>query len=238
MSRQNLAIPLMGAAALVGGGVYYARTPSSTSGDAAQQISNKAKPRPTSDQTATEDRKRAADAKRDNGLGGAGVGMTQNTGGAELSSGNRSGASGNNDTPRGPRDKFPSDAGEIGGGHGRGNSNTRAIETHGPSTTTPGSSTSTGALGGGKDKGKDKGSSSSSSSGSASDASNNSSGVGAKLQGFFGTGGGQAQKGEKSRQAPLDTKIASHHADTPTNKGGSPWDKHRRDVTAVSSTES
>ncbi|WQF77505.1 hypothetical protein CDEST_02519 [Colletotrichum destructivum] len=227
MSRQNLAIPLMGAAALVGGGVYYARTPSSTSGDAAQQISNTAKPRPTSDQTATEDRKRAADAKRDNGLGGAGVGMTNNTGGAELSTGNRSGASGNSDTPKGPRDKFPSDAGEIGGGHGRGNSNTRAIETHGPSMT-PGSSTATGALGGGKDKG----------SGSAPDTSNQSSGVGSKLQGFFGTGGGEAQKGEKSRQAPLDTKIASHHADTPTNKGGSPWDKHRRDVTAVSSTES
>ncbi|GJC92591.1 hypothetical protein ColKHC_01417 [Colletotrichum higginsianum] len=217
MSRQNLAIPLMGAAALVGGGVYYARTPSSTSGDAAQQISNTAKPRPTSDQTATEDRKRAADAKRDNGLGGAGVGMNNNTGGAELSTGNRSGASGNSDTP-----KVPSDAGEIGGGHGRGNSNTRAIETHGPSMT-PGSSTATGALGGGKDKG----------SGSAPTLRTK-----APLQGFFGTGGGEAQKGEKSRQAPLDTKIASHHADTPTNKGGSPWDKHRRDVTAVSSTES
>ncbi|GKT54665.1 hypothetical protein ColTof4_08472 [Colletotrichum tofieldiae] len=220
MSRQNLAVPLMGAAALLGGGVYYARKPSNTSGDASQQIANADKPRPTSDETATENRKRAADAKRDNGLGGAGVGTNNATGGAELSTGNRSGSSANHDAPKGPSEKFPSDAGEVGGGHGRGNSNTRAIETHGPSMSS-GSSTVTGALGGG---------------GSDTAGSSNSSGIGSKLQGFFGTGG--SQDGEKKRQAPVDTKIASHHADTPTNKGGSPWDKHRKDVTAVSSTES
>ncbi|GJC80358.1 hypothetical protein ColLi_03196 [Colletotrichum liriopes] len=220
MSRQNLAVPLMGAAALLGGGVYYARKPSNTSGDASQQIANADKARPTSDETATENRKRAADAKRDNGLGGAGVGTNNATGGAELSTGNRSGSSANHDAPKGPSEKFPSDAGEIGGGHGRGNSNTRAIETHGPSMSS-GSSTATGALGGG---------------GSGTTSSSNGSGIGSKLQGFFGTGG--SQDGEKKRQAPVDTKIASHHADTPTNKGGSPWDKHRKDVTAVSSTES
>ncbi|GKT48160.1 uncharacterized protein ColSpa_08341 [Colletotrichum spaethianum] len=227
MSRQNLAVPLMGAAALLGGGVYYARKPSNTSGDASQQIANADKPRPTSDEMATQDRKRAADAKRDNGLGGAGVGLNNNTGGAELSSGTRSGSSGNRDTPKGPSEKFPSDAGQIGGGYGGGNSNTRAIETHGPSMS-PGSSTATGALGGGKSNGGGGGSDTASSS--------NGSGVGSKLQGFFGTGGGQ--NGEKKRQAPVDTKIASHHADTPTNKGGSPWDKHRKDVTSVSDTES
>ncbi|KAK1978101.1 hypothetical protein LZ30DRAFT_752391 [Colletotrichum cereale] len=233
MSRQNLAIPLMGAAALVGGGVFFMRQPSGTSGDAAQQIANKDKPRPNSDETAatdkaTESRKRAADAKRDNGLGGAGVGLNNNTGGAELSSGNQSGTSADRrSAPKGPKEKFPDDAGQIGGGYGAGNANTRAIETHGPSMT-PGSSTATGALGGGKSSGGGGGKDTASSS--------NSSGVGEKLQGFFGTGGGQDK--EKKRQAPVDTKIASHHADTPTNKGGSPWDKHRRDVTSVSSTES
>ncbi|KAK2025114.1 hypothetical protein LX32DRAFT_703994 [Colletotrichum zoysiae] len=233
MSRQNFAAPLMGAAALVGGGVYYMRQPSNTSGDAAQQVANADKPRLTSDETAaatdkaTERRKRAADAKRDNGLGGAGVGFNNNTGGAELSSGNQSGTSADRrDAPRGPKEKFPDDAGQVGGGYGGGNANTRAVETHGPSMT-PGSSTATGAVGGGK-----------SGSGGGGDAvsSSNGSGIGSKLQGFFGTGGGQG--GEKKRQAPVDTKIASHHADTPTNRGGSPWDKHRRDVTAVSDTES
>ncbi|KAK2006308.1 hypothetical protein LZ32DRAFT_102406 [Colletotrichum eremochloae] len=228
MSRQNFAVPLMGAAALVGGGVYYMRQPSNTSGDAAQQIANSDKSRPTSDETATESRKRAADAKRDNGLGGAGVGFNNNTGGAELSTGNQSGTSADRQgAPKGPKDKFPSDAGQVGGGHGSGNANTRAVETHGPSMT-PGSSTATGAVGGGKSSGGGGGSDTTSSS--------NSSGIGSKLQGFFGTGG--SQDGEKKRQAPMDTKVMSHHADTPTNKGGSPFDKHRRDVTAVSDTES
>ncbi|KAK1585073.1 uncharacterized protein LY79DRAFT_519508 [Colletotrichum navitas] len=233
MSRQNLAVPLMGAAALVGGGVYYMRQPSNTSGDPAQQIANTDKRRPTSDETtsdkATESRKRAADAKRDNGLGGAGVGFNNNTGGAELSSGNQSGTSADGrGAPKGPKEKFPNDAGQVGGGYGSGNANTRAVETHGPSMT-PGSSTATGAVGGGKSSGGGGG-------GGDAASSSNSSGIGSKLQGFFGTGGGQG--GEKVRQAPVDTKIASNHADTPTKKGGSPWDKHRRDVTAVSDTES
>ncbi|KAK2060025.1 hypothetical protein LY76DRAFT_591754 [Colletotrichum caudatum] len=94
---------------------------------------------------------------------------------------------------------------------------------------TPGSSTATGSVGGGKSGGGGGG-------GGDAVSSSNGSGIGSKLQGLFGTGGGQG--GEKKRQAPVDTKIASHHADTPTNKGGSPWDKHRRDVTAVSDTES
>ncbi|KAK1994536.1 hypothetical protein LX36DRAFT_200212 [Colletotrichum falcatum] len=226
MSRQNLAVPLMGAAAMVGGGVYYMRQPSNTSGDAAQQVANADKPRPSSDDTAADGRRRAADAKRDNGLGGAGVGFNNNTGGAELSSGNQSGTGADRrGAPKGPKDKFPDDAGQVGGGYGAGNSNTRAIETHGPSMT-PGSSSATGALGGGK----------SGNGGADSAGGSNGSGIGSKLQGFFGTGGGQG--GEKKRQSPVDTKIASHHADTPTNRGGSPFDKHRRDVTAVSDTDS
>ncbi|KAK1535995.1 hypothetical protein CPAR01_09537 [Colletotrichum paranaense] len=196
MSRQNYAVPLMGAAALLGGGIYYVRKPSTTAGDPAQQIANNAdNSRPSSDAVA-EQRKKAADAKRDNGLGGAGIGTnTGATGGAELSTGNRGGSSADRDTPKGPKDKFPSDAGEIGGGPGRANSNTRAIETHGPSMTR--------------------------SSGSSGE------GIGSKIQGFFTS---SSKNNEKPRQAPVDTKIVSHSPDTPTNRGGSPWDKERRDV--------
>lgn len=206
----------MGAAALLGGGIYYVRKPSTTAGDPAQQIANNAdNSRPSSDAVA-EQRKKAADAKRDNGLGGAGIGTnTGATGGAELSTGNRGGSSADRDTPKGPKDKFPSDAGEIGGGPGRANSNTRAIETHGPSMT-PGSSTLTGAL-----TGKSNGPSTSGSSDSSGE------GIGSKIQGFFT---GSSKGNEKPRQSPVDTKIVSHSPDTPTNRGGSPWDKERRDV--------
>ncbi|KAL0781800.1 hypothetical protein CaCOL14_003135 [Colletotrichum acutatum] len=216
MSRQNYAVPLMGAAALLGGGIYYVRQPSTSSGDPAQQIANNAdNSRPSSDAVA-EQRKKAADAKRDNGLGGAGIGTnTGATGGAELSTGNRGGSSADRDTPKGPKEKFPSDAGEIGGGPGRANSNTRAIETHGPSMT-PGSSTLTGAL-----TGKSNGPSTSGSSGSSGE------GIGSKIQGFFTS---SSKSNEKPRQSPVDTKIVSHSPDTPTNRGGSPWDKERRDV--------
>ncbi|OHE90378.1 hypothetical protein CORC01_14326 [Colletotrichum orchidophilum] len=223
MSRQNYAVPLVGAAALLGGGIYYVRKPSTTSGDASQQIANADKSRPSSDEVADQ-RKKAADAKRDNGLGGAGIGTnTGATGGAELSTGNRGGSSADRDTPKGPKEKFPSDAGEIGGGPGRANSNTRAIETHGPSMS-PGSNTLTGALSG-KSNGPSTGGSSSGSG----------EGIGSKLQGFFTSG---SKDREKLRQSPVDTKIASHSPDTPTNRGGSPWDKERRDVTSVNRTKS
>ncbi|WYZ35093.1 hypothetical protein EsH8_I_001369 [Colletotrichum jinshuiense] len=222
MSRQSLAAPLMGAAAVLGGGVYYARQPSNTSGDPAQQVSNADHPRPSSDEVVAQKRQHA-NAKRDLGLGGAGVGNNHATGGTDIGSGLLSGNTEDpsRSTAKGPTEKFPSDAGQVGGGHGRGNSNTRAIETHGPSTS-PGSSTLTGAL---------KGENSSSGGGGGSSEG----GISEKLHGLF-TSGGKAS--DKPRQAPVDTKIASHHADTPTNKGGSPWDKHRRDVTAVTPTES
>ncbi|KXH63117.1 hypothetical protein CSAL01_13127 [Colletotrichum salicis] len=218
MSRQHYAVPLMGAAALLGGGIYYVRQPSSNPGDAGQQIATNAdNSRPTSD-AVTEQRKKAADAKRDNGLGGAGIGTnTGATGGAELSTGNRGGSAADRDTPKGPKDKFPSDAGEIGGGPGRGNSNTRAIEAHGPSMT-PGSKTLTGAL-----SGKSSGPSTSGSS----DSGGSGEGIGSKIQGFFTS---SSKGNEKVRQSPVDTKIVSHSPDTPTNRGGSPWDKERRDV--------
>ncbi|KAF6830885.1 hypothetical protein CPLU01_07074 [Colletotrichum plurivorum] len=199
MSRQNLTAPLLGAAAVLGGGIYYMRKPSSTSGDAAQQITNENKHRPTSDEMVA-NKKQQADAKRDLGLGGAGVGNNYMTGGTELGSGKKA-DNPNRDVPKGPKEKFPSDAGAIGGGPGRGNANSRAIETHGPSS------------GGGSSGG----------------------GISSTLQGIFGTGG--SKEGDRPSR-PVDTKIASHHADTPTNRGGSPWDKHRKDVTSVTPTES
>ncbi|OLN88329.1 hypothetical protein CCHL11_00206 [Colletotrichum chlorophyti] len=187
MSSRSYAAPALGASAFLGGMIYFARKPPATSGDAAQQIPNENKPRPTSDEVVS-NRKQQADAKRDLGLGGAGVGMNQTTGGTELGSGLKSGntQNPNRDSPKGPTDKMPSDAGEIGGGQGRGKANTRAIETHGP------------------------------------------------LQGFFGTGGNK--DGERPKQAPVDTKIPSNHADTYTKRGGSPFDKHTKDVTATSNT--
>ncbi|KAL0936095.1 uncharacterized protein CTRU02_208310 [Colletotrichum truncatum] len=250
MSRQNLAAPLLGAAALVGGGVYYTRKSTDTSGDPAQQTHG-GKPRPTTDEVVA-NKKQQADAKRDLGLGGAGVGMNQTTGGTELGSGLKSGntENPNRDAPKGPKDKFPSDAGEIGGGQGRGKTNARSIEWQGPSTGGSAGDSSAGSVGGGpsaqssnKEDSKDKPSSSSyagsqgnTGGGTDSNSVGSQGGISQRLQGFFRQGGDQ--EGEKPRQAPMDTKVASNLSDTPTKRGGSPFDKHRKDVTAVSPTES
>ncbi|KAK2729402.1 hypothetical protein CKAH01_10216 [Colletotrichum kahawae] len=189
MAARHFATPIAAGAVLLGGGLYAFNRhvkPSNPSGDPAQQVFDTKKPRPTADEVAN--KKQQADAKRDLGMGGAGVGTNHATGGTDLGSGLKSGntENPNRDTPKGPKEKFPSDAGAIGGGHGRGNANTRAIETHGP------------------------------------------------LGSIFGTGGGS--QGKERHQRPVDTKVASHMADTPTNRGGSPWDKHRRDVTATASS--
>ncbi|TDZ13683.1 hypothetical protein Cob_v013162 [Colletotrichum orbiculare MAFF 240422] len=259
MSRQGFPAAIVGGAALLGGGLYFARKPAST-GDPAQQTHGD-KSRPTADEV--EAKKERANAKRDLGMGGAGVGGNHVTGGTELGSGLRSGNTENPNRERqqGPTDKMPSDAGAIGGGPGRANSNTRAIETHGPSmspsSANPGtggenkSGGGSGGSGGSTNNSSNNNNSSNSSSNNNSDSykkqgtsgdshgntsgsntSGGGSGFSEKLHGLFG---GQ---GERPRQAPVDTKVASHMSDTPTNRGGSPWDKHRKDVTAVSKTES
>ncbi|KAI8293641.1 hypothetical protein K4K59_005606 [Colletotrichum sp. SAR11_240] len=199
------AAPIAAGAVLLGGGLYAFNRhvkPENPAGDPAQQVFNTNKPRPTADEVAN--KKQQADAKRDLGMGGAGVGMNQMTGGTDIGSGLKSGNTDNpnRDTPKGPKDKFPSDAGAIGGGQGRGNANSRAIETHGP--------------------------------GSSAGASNTEGGISQKLGSMFGTGGGS--QGKERHQRPVDTKVASHMADTPTNRGGSPWDKHRKDVTAAAAS--
>ncbi|KAH0425262.1 hypothetical protein CcaCcLH18_11096 [Colletotrichum camelliae] len=209
MAARHFATPIAAGAVLLGGGLYAFNRhvkPSNPSGDPAQQVFDTKKPRPTADEVAN--KKQQADAKRDLGMGGAGVGTNHATGGTDLGSGLKSGntENPNRDTPKGPKEKFPSDAGAIGGGHGRGNANTRAIETHGPSM----------------------------SPGSSAGVSNTEGGISQKLGSIFGTGGGS--QGKERHQRPVDTKVASHMADTPTNRGGSPWDKHRRDVTAAASS--
>ncbi|KAF9871498.1 hypothetical protein CkaCkLH20_11145 [Colletotrichum karsti] len=202
MSKRGLVTPILGATAVLGGGVYYFRKPN-TFGDPAQHVHDTDKPRPTADEVAI--KKEQANAKRDLGMGGAGVGMNHATGGTDIGSGLKSGntQNPNRDTAKGPTEKFPSDAGAVGGGHGRGNANSRAIETHGPSKP----------------------------SGTSGSTGNTEGGISHRLQGFFGTGG--HKEGDRPSTPMMDTKVASHHGDTPTNRGGSPWDKHRRDVTAT-----
>lgn len=56
------------------------------------------------------------------------------------------------------------------------------------------------------------------------------------LQGAAGTGGATSRNQGDLEHDPKNTKIKSNHADTPTKRGGSPFDKHRKDVTAVSGT--
>lgn len=196
MSRSKLTTPALGAVALIGGGLFYSRRGKSS--DA------------TPPQSEVDRKKERANAKRDLGLGGAGVGGNAITGGTELASGLGSGNSKENPTratqkPAGdvPRDQLPS--GGVGGGYGGSNANSRSIELQKPGTPGTGTGTGTGTS------------------------------AGEKLQGIFGTTGSRSEgpTTEKHGVDPKDTKVWSHHADTPTNRGGSPFDKHRRDVTAA-----
>ncbi|ROT35246.1 hypothetical protein SODALDRAFT_328564 [Sodiomyces alkalinus F11] len=212
MSRSTMTGPALGAAALLGGGVYMMRGSKSKNQDA------------TNDPAGVARKKEQADAKRDLGLGGAGVGGNTNTGGTELGSGLASGNTGENQgrwrqaSGRDvPRENLPS--GGVGGGYGGNNANTRAVE-H-----TKGSST-----GGGSGAGENK-----------------TQGVGEMLQGALGSKGSRENEQDRGHEGGpggrgrpegaqgidrQDTKVWSHYGESPTKRGGGPFDKHRKDVTA------
>ncbi|KAG7130357.1 hypothetical protein HYQ45_010792 [Verticillium longisporum] len=197
-------VPAVVGATLLSSGVYMMRGRPSATEAPAQNTATSA-PRPDADEV--ERKKQQAQSKRDNGISGAGVGMTSNTGGAELSTGskagNRTGPQHGGQTISGDVNREDLPSGGVGGGHGGGNDNSRTSVEIG--------------------KGGTQGSKSFF--------------LGMKLQGTAGTGGSTAG-GQQYDVDPKDTRIKSHHADTPSNRGGSPFDKHRRDVTAVSETSS
>ncbi|KAL2758881.1 hypothetical protein ACRALDRAFT_1069063 [Sodiomyces alcalophilus JCM 7366] len=211
MSRSNMTAPALGAAALLGGGIYLMRGRKAKTQDA------------TNDPAGVARKKEQANAKRDLGLGGAGVGGNTQTGGTEIGSGLASGNTGENQgrrrqSPAGdvPRENLPS--GGVGGGYGANNTNTRAIE-HSKGTGTGGS----GSIG---EKAK---------------------GVGEMIQGKLGTTGSRENEQDRGQEGgpggtPMpegvhgvdrqDTKVWSNYSESPTKRGGSPFDKHRKDVTA------
>ncbi|KAM0330114.1 hypothetical protein ACHAQA_004286 [Verticillium albo-atrum] len=235
MSGSRYTVPAVAGVTLLGGGIYMMRGRPSATDDPAQQTS-RSTPRPDADEV--ERKKQQAQSKRDNAISGAGVGMTANTGGAELSGGSNAGNKlgpqhGAQQPGKGVRrEDLPS--GGVGGGHGAGNSNARSIEVGGS-----GSGSGSGDAGGRSFFSGWFGSGGGSSSGqnSSSEGAGMGTTLSQKLQGAAGTGGKTAG-GQQYDVDPKDTRIKSHHADTPTNRGGSPFDKHRRDVTAVSDTSS
>ncbi|KAF3354365.1 hypothetical protein VdG1_07597 [Verticillium dahliae VDG1] len=170
-------VPAVVGATLLGSGVYMMRGRPSATEAPAQNTATSA-PRPDADEV--ERKKQQAQSKRDNGISGAGVGMTSNTGGAELSTGSKAG---NRTGPQHGGQKISGDVSREDLPSGSGTS------------------------------------------------------LSQKLQGTAGTGGSTAG-GQQYDVDPKDTRIKSHHADTPSNRGGSPFDKHRKDVTAVSETSS
>lgn len=237
MSGSKFTTPAIAAAALIGGGIYMTRGGAKTTGaDAAQQLPDKPEPRPDSDEV--QRRREHADAKRDmtggGAGGGAGVGGNAIAMGPEVGAGIKSGTDNpQREAPRPntSRDNLP--AGGVSGGHGGNNSNTASIEMG-----------STGGRGGGLFSGLFGSSTSQESSGPGSGkggggvggSGKGESGLGAMAQGLAGTGGSKAREQGNSDHDPKNTKIKSHDANSPTNRGGSPFDKHRKDVTAVSKT--
>lgn len=209
MSKQSFAAPAVAVAALLGGGVYMFSGRSAS--EAPDNVTKK---------------RQQADAKRDLTGGGAGVGGTAQVMGAELGAGMKSGNTDNpnRDAPKSntSRENLPS--GGVAGGHGGNNSNTASIEM--------GSSGSGGQGLMSSIFGKTAPQTPSSNSNSSS------SGLGETLQGLAGTGGSTSRDQGNSENDPKNTKIKSNKAETPTNRGGSSFDKHRRDVTAVSNTSS
>lgn len=250
MSRSKLTAPVLGAAALLGGGLYVTsgRKGNPSGADAAQQIPDQSQqPRPDADEVAQAQKRREHNnGKRDLLGGGVGVGANANTGGTEIGSGIKKG---NTDNPNretsgtdAPLDKLPS--GGLAGGYGGGNTNTRAIEkgASGVAETVSNAKSNAGGMlsgwfggGGGGGGGDDRKLSPKTKDGSESqDGSSGNRSASQMLQGLAGTGGTSA--GEAPGLDRKNTKIMSHHADAPTNRGGSPHDKHRRDVTATSNT--
>ncbi|KAH7350162.1 hypothetical protein B0T11DRAFT_138537 [Plectosphaerella cucumerina] len=224
MSKQSFAVPAVAVATLLGGGVYMFNKNGRPEASAVPSSSDESKKR------------QQANAKRDLAGGGVGVGGTAQVMGAEVGAGLNSGNTDNpnrdHPKPNTSRENLPS--GGVAGGHGGNNSNTASIEM--------GSSGSGGkgllsSIFGKSDATPSPQAPVNSKSGSSSPGSGASS-VSEMLQGAAGTGGSTSRDQGNSEDDPKNTKIKSNHGDTPTKKGGSPWDKHRKDVTAVSDTSS
>lgn len=201
--------PALGVAAVLGGGIYLMRGRSSSKQDA------------TNDPAGVARKKEQANAKRDLGLGGAGVGGNKVTGGTEIASGMASGNTGENQgrwrqAPGGdvPRENLPS--GGVGGGYGGNNADTLAL---------------------GKSNGGSSGSSGQNKTQGLGEMLESAVGMGSSEgnpqdRGFSGGPGGRPKPEGAQGVDIQDTKVWSHYGESPTKRGGSPFDKHRKDVTA------
>ncbi|KAK0388015.1 hypothetical protein NLU13_4259 [Sarocladium strictum] len=223
MSAQRFFVPAAAGATALGGYLYY---------------NSKKAPLSREDQL-----REKSQAKRDAGLGGAGVGQNAVTGLHEKGGPGSGVPTGNKDPSRAvktdaPKEDLPS--GGVGGGVGAGDPSTRKTvdinakkPTYGDRDGKSGSgsdsssgdqkSTSSSSSNnnnnnkssGGSSGAKD--SSSKSSSGASNSAQGNSS-WSQSLQGIFGQGGSTAGEKDDVHKKFHDTKIHSNHADTPTKR--------------------
>ncbi|EMT64632.1 hypothetical protein FOC4_g10007311 [Fusarium odoratissimum] len=212
----SAAVPIISGVAALGAGVYYL---------------GRSKPETTPEQ----DRRGRAEAKKAEGLSGAGIGGNAVTGGHELSHAN----SNRKEGTTAPPEKLPS--GGVGGGVGGGGSNVRtSVEMSAKdqpagdgsgkeakdtrvASNYDGTPTKRDATkhdqhqprvdkSGGGDDSNNKGGSSSSSKNSNDQSARQS------FQGAFGQGGGDvAERGDQS-QGFRDPRVASNHAETTTKK--------------------
>lgn len=203
MSAQRFLVPAAVGTTALGGFIYYRSTGSSEPKSREQQ------------------RRERADAKRDAGLAGAGVGQNATTGSVEAGGPGSGVPTANMDPDRkvktdAPKEKLPS--GGVGGGVGAGGMSARVVDISAKKSTDGGSSGGSwfGGGGGGSKSSTDDKSSSNSSSSSSGGASSASQG----LQGLAGTGGKTAapREGEGEHVKHHDTKVYSNHANTPTKR--------------------
>jgi len=228
MSGSKYTTPALAAAAIIGGGIYMTR-----SGNPGARTQTK--PQSEGDDVA---RKREhADAKRDMVGGGAGVGNNKMTMGPEVGAGIKYTDNPQRDSPKPntSRDNLPS--GGVSGGYGGNNSNAASIEM-GPSGS-GGSGLFSWLFGTSKthQSSSPSGSGGERNAGTSNDKSHKDRHApGETLQGLAGTGGSSTREQSNPEDDPKNTKIKSNVADSPSKRGGSPFDKHRKDVTAVEPT--
>ncbi|KAL6357436.1 hypothetical protein LRP88_07602 [Fusarium phalaenopsidis] len=182
--QRSAAVPIGAGVALLGAGIYY---------------KSRSKPQ-VSEEQARRDR---AQAKRDEGLSGAGVGGNAVTGGHELSHVNPQRSEGST----APLEKLPS--GGVGGGVGAGGANVRSIEMTAKQrggTTRGWRATMTGRPRGGTRRT------------TISTSLESGQSLSQTLQGAFGQGGKRAAEPDDQNADFHNTKIASNHAETPTKR--------------------
>ncbi|KAI9170925.1 hypothetical protein HJFPF1_00403 [Paramyrothecium foliicola] len=186
----RLAIPAVAATTIIGAGVYYSTRPA---------------------KDPVEQRRDRVQAKRSEGLAGAGVGGNAVTGGSETGQVGSGTSSGTHDKSRkldtgATLDQLPS--GGVGGGVGGGGTNTRATEL---ASKKDGQKQTVGSTGGGS-----AGSEGSSSSGSKVNSGSEARPWSQSLQGMFGQGGASATDDPEVHGQHRQTKVASNLATAPT----------------------